>query len=40
MWVSSIIGLGRLILPDGRNWPGGYMTTASEIGNTDSRWDE
>ena len=40
MWVSSIMGLGRLILPDGRNRPGGYMTTVSEIGNTDSRWDE
>ena len=40
MWVSSIMGVGKLILPDGRNRPGGYMTTVSEIGNTDSRWDE
>jgi hypothetical protein len=40
MWVSSIMGLGKLILPGGRNRPGGYMTTVSEIGNTDSRWDE
>ena len=40
MWVSSIMGLGRLILPDGRNRPGGYMTNVSEIGNTDIRWDE
>ena len=40
MWVSSIMGLGKLITPGGRNRPGGYMTTVSEIGNTDSRWDE
>ena len=27
MWVSSIMGLDKLILPDGRNRLGGYMTT-------------
>ena len=40
MWVSSIMGLGKLITPGGRNRLGGYMTTVSVIGNTDSRWDE
>ena len=32
MWVSSIMGLDKLILPDGRNRLGGYMTTVSVIG--------
>ena len=40
MWVSSIMGLDKLILPDGRNRPGGNMTSVSVIGNTDSWWDE
>ena len=40
MWVSSIMGLDKLILPDGRNRTGGNMTTVSVIGNTDSWWDE
>ena len=40
MWVSSIMGLDKLILPDGRNRPGGNMTSVSVIGNTDSRRDE
>ena len=40
MWVSSIMGLDKLILPDGRNRLGGYMTTVSVIGNNDSWWNE
>jgi hypothetical protein len=32
MWVLSIMGLDKLILPDGRNRLGGYMTTVSVIG--------
>jgi hypothetical protein len=34
------MGLEKLILLDGRNRLGGYMTTVLVIGNTDSRWDE
>ena len=34
------MGIDELILLDGRNRLGGYMTTVSVIGNTDSRWDE
>ena len=33
MWVSSIMGLDKRILPDGRNRPGGNMTSVSVIGN-------
>ena len=40
MWGSSRMGFDKLILLDGRNRLGGYMTTVSVIGNTDSRWDE
>ena len=31
MWGSSIMGLEKLILLDGRNRPGGNMTTVSVI---------
>ena len=34
------MGLDKLILPDGRNWLGGYMTTVSVIGNNDGWWNE
>ena len=40
MWVSSIMGLDKLILPDGRNRLGGYMTTVSVISYNDSWWNE
>ena len=46
MWVSSIMGLDKLIPPDGCNRPGlhnrlgGYMTTVSVIGKNDGWWDE
>ena len=40
MWVSSIMGLNKLILPDGRNRLGGYMKTVSVIGNNDSWWNQ
>ena len=39
-WVSSIMGLDELIMPDGRNRLGCYMTTVSVIGNNDSWWNE
>ena len=40
MWVSSIMGLDELILPDGLNRLGGYMATVSIIGNNDGWWNE
>ena len=40
MWVSSIMGLNKLILPDGRNRLGGYMKTVSVIGNNNGWWNE
>jgi hypothetical protein len=34
------MGLDKLILPDGCNRLGGYMTTVSVIGNNDGYWNE
>ena len=38
--MTSVSVIGNLILPDGRNRLGGYMTTVLVIGNNDNWWNE